>query len=333
MGQKREADWYGKNDDNTVSCLLCPHQCVIRPGNTGICGVRSNVEGTLYADIYGRVSAIAMDPIEKKPLYHFYPSRDILSIGTIGCNLKCPYCQNWHISQDTSARTMHHEPEQVVTAADAKNSIGIAYTYSEPIVWYEYVKDVSLLAREKGFKNVMVTNGFINPEPLSKMLEFTDAMNIDLKSFRDETYRKIQKARLEPVKETIKEVYEKGVHLEVTTLVVTDINDDRDELLEIADFIAGISPDIPWHVSRYYPSYKYEAPATSVEFIAEVCAAASKKLNYVYSGNVPSDAGGSNTICPSCGSVVVDRVGYLTRIKNLEGGRCSRCGHDCNIRA
>lgn len=291
MSEKREAAYYELKDSNKTACHLCPHNCIIKPGDKGICGVRSNDNGKLFSDIYGRVSSIAMDPIEKKPLYHFYPSRDILSIGTVGCNFKCQYCQNWHISQDTTARTMFQAPERVIAAADQRKSIGIAYTYSEPIIWFEYVRDVARLARVQNLKNVMVTNGFINPKPLKELLTFTDAMNIDLKAFRDKTYRKIQKGELGAVKNTIRSVYESGCHLEVTTLVVTDMNDNKDELLQIVDFLAGIDSSIPWHVSRYYPSYKYEAPETSVDFIVEICELASEKLKYVYSGNIPSGRG------------------------------------------
>ncbi len=332
MSSKREALFYRKEESESVTCLLCPHNCVIKPEKTGICGVRSNSNGTLFSDIYGRVSAVAMDPIEKKPLYHFYPGREILSIGTVGCNLKCSYCQNWHISQDTTARTTSHDPENIIAAAGERNSIGIAYTYSEPIVWFEYVRDVALLARERSLKNVMVTNGCINAEPLEELLTFTDAMNIDLKAFKKETYQINQKGSLETVKNTIRRVHEAGCHLEITTLVVTGMNDDITELREIIDFIADISPAIPWHVSRYYPGYKYEEPATDIGFITGVCKEASKKLDYVYSGNVPSGAGGSNTLCPSCDAVVIERNGYKTVITGLEGNRCRECGTSLNIK-
>lgn len=332
MSSQREASFYRKEKSESVTCLLCPHNCVIKPGKTGICGVRSNSNGTLFSDIYGKVSAVAMDPIEKKPLYHFYPGREILSIGTVGCNLKCSYCQNWHISQDTTARTTFHDPEKIIAAAGERNSIGIAYTYSEPIVWFEYVRDVAQLARERSLKNVMVTNGCINPEPLKELLTFTDAMNIDLKAFKEETYKKYQKGSVEAVKNTIRQVHEAGCHLEITTLVVTGMNDDIAELREIVDFIADISPAIPWHVSRYYPGYKYEEPATDIDFITGVCKEASEKLEYVYSGNIPSGAGGSNTLCPSCGAVAIERNGYKTVITGLDGNRCRECGTSLNIK-
>jgi len=272
-----------------------------------------------------------MDPIEKEPLYHFHPSSDILSIGTRGCNMKCPYCQNWHISQDLSAQTTYQPPEKIVQLALNKNSIGIAFTYSEPIIWIEYVLDVAKAAREKGLKNVMVTNGFINQEPLKDLLEYTDAMNIDLKSYSAETYKKVQKANLDDVKAAIEAVYESGCHLEITTLIVTGINDKMSELNKIVDYIASIDKNIPWHISRYYPGYNYNEPPTDLDFLLSVHENAVKKLNHVYCGNIPSNLGGSDTLCPSCGTVVVRRSGYHTEICSLENGSCGKCGFDINI--
>lgn len=325
------ADFFEKLDRGLLRCHLCPHNCVISPGSRGTCGVRVNRDGVLITEIYGHLTALAMDPVEKKPLYHFRPGGRILSIGTKGCNMKCPYCQNWHISQDASARTTYHDPGEIVTMALGEGSMGIAYTYSEPIIWYEYVRDTAVLAEEKGLANVLVTNGFINPEPLEKLLGYVDAMNIDLKSFRDETYRKVQKARLAPVLETITTAHRGGVHIELTTLIVTGINDDMAEMRDIIEFIASLDPGIPWHISRYYPNYEYHAPQTDLEFMERVHVEASGKLRFVYSGNVPSSSVGQDTLCPSCGATAIRRTGYHVRIEGLEGSACSSCGFDLGI--
>ncbi len=329
--KRTEARHYNKERDGRVDCVLCPHNCTITDGKSGICDVRANIGGTLYSNIYGRVSSIAMDPIEKKPLYHFHPGSSILSIGTVGCNMKCSYCQNWHISQNTAASTSYYEPSAIVRSAAREGSIGIAYTYSEPIVWFEYVMDCANEARKTGLKNVLVTNGFVNPSPLDELLGLVDAMNIDLKTFRDETYKKYQKGRLQPVLDTITSAHGK-CHIELTTLIVTGINDDIAEMLDIIDWIASIDRGIPWHVSRYYPNYRHQAPPTEIEFIMNVYGEARKKLDFVYCGNIPGVHNGSDTMCPSCGAIVIGRSGYSTRIMALDDGRCGHCGTDLGIR-
>jgi pyruvate formate lyase activating enzyme len=328
--QNIEAQYYRKNPDNKIQCLLCPHECIIQENKTGICGTRKNINNKLYTITYGEVTAVAMDPIEKKPLYHFYPGADILSIGTKGCNFKCLFCQNWHISQNMDADSKFYKPEEIIQIAQERDSIGIAYTYSEPFIWFEYIMDCSKYARESGIKNVFVTNGFINPEPLQDILMYADAMNIDLKSFRDETYKEISKGRLDNVLASIKAAHEK-CHIELTTLIVTGINDDIREMKDIIDFIESVDPTIPWHISRYHPSYKYDAPATDTNFIMQVYEEACKKLKFVYCGNIPSSIGGSDTICPSCGTIVISRGGYHTSIKALNNGKCSKCRSDLNI--
>lgn len=326
----REARYYTVVDKERVQCSLCPHNCTIKNGKSGQCGVRVNENGKLMTTIYGALTALAIDPIEKKPLYHFYPGSDILSIGTRGCNFKCPYCQNWHISQDMSVKTTFYPPEDIVESASRKNSIGIAYTYSEPMIWFEYVYDCSRIAREKGLKNVYVTNGFINQEPLLELLEYADAMNIDLKSFQEDTYKRVQKGRLSDVLQTIQTAHER-CHVEITTLIVTGINDTIDEMRSIIDWISSLDKNIPWHISRYYPSYKYNAPATDVDFMLEVYDESIKKLNYVFCGNISGSYGRSDTSCPSCQSVVISRSGYFTSINNLANGKCGSCGYDLKI--
>ncbi len=332
MDSGKEARYYSGGDGNRVTCELCPHNCVIAPGKTGTCGARRNENGTLITDIYGRISSMAMDPIEKKPLYHFFPGSEILSIGTRGCNFKCPYCQNWQISQDMNARTAFYPPERIADAAAERNSLGVAYTYSEPMIWFEYVMDVSLILRERGMKNVMVTNGFINSGPLADLLTVVDAMNIDLKAFREDTYRKVNGGRLKNVLETIEQAAGAGCHVEVTTLIVTGMNDTMEEMKEIIDFIASVDTKIPWHISRYFPNYKYNEKATEVSFITEVYNEALKNLSFVYCGNVSLSDTGSDTVCPECGSLVIKRSGYFTSIMDLEQGACSGCGKDLGIR-
>ncbi|HOT44336.1 MAG TPA: AmmeMemoRadiSam system radical SAM enzyme [Spirochaetota bacterium] len=326
-----EAAYYEKLDGGNVRCRLCPHNCLIKDGKHGICGARKNSGGILVTEIYGRLTSLAMDPIEKKPLYHFHPGSSILSIGTRGCNMKCPYCQNWHISQDQAARTSLYSSSDVVSAAVREGSIGIAYTYSEPIIWFEYVYDTAVMAREKKLANVMVTNGFINREPLEQLLGVIDAMNIDLKTFREETMKKVQKARLPDVLATIRLARERGCHIELTTLVVTGINDDMDEMKDIIDFIVSVDKNIPWHISRYYPNYQYDRHATDVSFMMKVHEEAEKKLSFVYCGNVSSNERGHDTHCPSCGTTVIGRTGYFTRIEHLKNGACAKCGHDLGI--
>jgi len=326
-----EARHYGTDRSGKLRCGLCPHNCLIADGKSGTCGVRSNRGGTLYTLIYGEVSAVAMDPIEKKPLYHFFPGSQILSIGTKGCNFKCSFCQNWHISQDLKAHTSRYSPEAIVRLAEQNSSVGIAYTYSEPMIWFEFVVDCARLARERGLVNVMVTNGFVNPGPLDELLECIDAMNIDLKSFREESYRRVQKGGLSGVLETIRAASSR-CHVELTTLVVTGINDDLGEMREIISWIAALDRNIPWHISRYYPNFKYDAAPTDVDFMLKVCREAREKLHHVYCGNIAGSHGTSDTLCPSCGATVVSRTGYSTSMCALEGGRCARCGFDLRIR-
>lgn len=326
--EARYYDFEGKR----VRCRLCPHMCGVNEGKAGICGIRKNIGGKLYTTIYGEVTSIAMDPIEKKPLYHFYPGSGILSIGTKGCNFACPYCQNWRISQETDVPSEYYSPEYIVRAAIQNKSIGIAYTYSEPLIWFEYVMDCARLAKKEGLKNVLVTNGYVNREPLTELLEFVDAMNIDLKSFRDETYRKEQKGRLAPVLDTITTVAHARCHVELTTLVVTGMNDDMQEMTDIIDWIAALDRAIPWHISRYHPSYNYDAPSTDIQFMYRVYEKAIQKLDYVYCGNIASGHETSDTKCPSCRATVIARSGYAVEIRNLNNGKCGSCGYDLAVR-
>jgi pyruvate formate lyase activating enzyme len=317
----REALYYEPHRRGVV-CRLCPKECIIGEGLTGFCRVRRNTGGKLYSQNYGACSSYALDPIEKKPLYHFYPGSHILSLGTWGCNFSCQFCQNWQIAQK-SPQTTALAPEKAVEMATGvgERNIGLAYTYSEPGVWYEYVLDTAKIAREQGLKNVLVTNGFINPRPLAQLLPYIDAFNIDVKAFNDRYYREVCSGRLADVRRTV-ETVAGSAHVEVTCLVVPGVNDSTAELAAMAKWLAGLNKDIPLHFTRYFPNYKMTAPPTPVATLAEACDTARRHLNYVYLGNVGAE--GVNTHCPTCDQLVIDR---LRRCSNLaENKKCPRCG-------
>jgi pyruvate formate lyase activating enzyme len=318
-----------KKNDDKIECLLCPHYCKLREGKTGICGARKNNGETIELLTYGVISGYALDPIEKKPLYHFYPGTNILSIGSYGCNMRCDFCQNYNISQRTlSGFTTRSEPEKIIKdAQSALHNIGIAFTYNEPVIWFEFIRDVALKAKKKGLRIVMVSNGYVNKEPLDEIISFTDAFNIDLKAFNGEFYRKLTGADIEPVKNSLKQIAKSGKHLEITTLILPDQNDDEKEMTLQTEWIAGeLGKDTPFHLSRYFPMFRREDPPTPHETLAKLFAVASKNLTYVYVGNMVSDTG-QNTVCPKCGKTVTKRSGYNIRLLNLDKkGRCSGCG-------
>jgi pyruvate formate lyase activating enzyme len=276
---------------------------------------------------YARLSALALDPIEKKPLYHFFPGRNILSAGFYGCNMRCPFCQNYSISREYPKQppldnTESRLPEKLVSAAKAEDSLGIAYTYSEPLVHFEYILEAARAAREKGLKNVLVSNGFINEAPARELLPLLDAANIDLKSFSEDFYREELGGALKPVLRFLELAFA-AAHLEVTTLIIPGKNDSVREMTEIASFLSALSPDIPLHLSCYRPMYRYTARPTLYEDLMPLLSAARQKLRYVYPGNVREE---SNTLCPSCRELLIWRQGYRVRIEGLEGGRCRKCG-------
>jgi pyruvate formate lyase activating enzyme len=283
----KEALYYEKLDGEKVGCHLCPQECVINRGGRGFCGIRKNEKGILYAEAYGKVTAIALDPIEKKPLYHFHPGEYILSVSTKGCNFRCPYCQNWHISQDLKAGTEDLDCEELVNQAKRAGSFGIAYTYNEPLVWYEFVLDASKKAKEAGLENVLVTNGYINEEPLKNLLPFIGAMNVDLKSMDDDFYKEYCKGTLQPVLNTLKTAKKAGVHIEVTNLIIPTINDTEDKIEKLADWVyENLGVETPVHFSRYFPSYRFEYPRTPPETMNMAEEIAKKKLKRVYLGNM-----------------------------------------------
>ena len=319
-----EARFYKKEPVMKVRCVLCPHRCLLGNNKTGICKVRYNKDGVLYTKVYGELTSYAMDPMEKKPLYNFYPGTQIFSIGTWGCNFKCTFCQNWQISQQQVA-TEHFEKEDIVEIALQNKSIGVAYTYNEPFIWYEFVYDTAKLAREKGLKNVLVTNGFVSEEPLKEMLPLIDAMNVDLKAGNENFYREVCGGQLAPVQRTIKTAHEAGVHVELTTLVIPTLN-DKEDIDIITDWVAEISPEIPLHFSRYFPQYKMNIDPTEIETLKRAYDTARKKLKYVYIGNVPADTGGSETFCPNCGKTVIKRDWLKVEMTGMDKGNCKHCG-------
>jgi len=324
-----EAAYYDTLDGGKVRCRLCPHRCTIADGRTGLCGVRANRQGTLYADTYGQVTSVAMDPIEKKPLYHFHPGSSILSLGSRGCNFACQFCQNWTISQ-ADAGTSELTCQAAVQVAQREGSIGIAYTYNEPLIWFEYVRDTARLARESHLANVLVTNGYIEPEPFAELLPVIDGINMDLKSVRGDFYKQLCRGTIEPVLANARTAAA-ATHLEVTNLIIPGHNDSDAELAELRDWIADeLGSHIPTHLSAYFPRYKLQASPTPRETLARAHDIFSQRLHYVYLGNLHAEVG-AHTRCHQCGADLILRRGYATRVVGLRDGRCSACGADNHI--
>ena len=283
---QKEASYYQKQKSGKVQCLLCPKNCIIAPGDVGNCGVRKNIDGKLYSLVYGKTTGIAVDPIEKKPLYRFHPRESILSLGTRGCNFGCIFCQNWQISQNPSAHLYDISSEAVINEAIQLNIFGIAYTYNEPLIWYEFVLETAKLAKEKGLENVLVTNGYINLKPLEELLPLIGAMNIDLKAMDGQFYKSICKATLDPVLNTIKRA-KQSTHIELTNLIIPTLNDSDEQIEKLVDWVfKNTGADTPLHLSRYFPCYELNLPPTPVETLKRAKAIAEKKLKYVYLGNV-----------------------------------------------
>lgn len=326
----KEALFYTRHDDGSVTCRLCPHGCLIKKEKTGICKVRKNRGGDLFSLVYGRAIAAHIDPVEKKPLFHFLPGSLTFSVATGGCNFTCRHCQNSDISQ--MPRNRHviqgHKlaPEKIIEMADAGGCRSISYTYTEPTIYFEYAYDTAILARKAGMKNVFVTNGYTSPEALRTIAPFLDAANVDLKAFRDDFYKKICGARLSPVLESLKLYRELGIWLEITTLVIPGENDSDGELADIAAFIAGeLGRDVPWHVSAFHPTYRLtDHPRTPAETLRRARAIGIEAgLDYVYEGNIPGE--GEHTLCPGCGAAVIRRFGYTIEENTIPGGRCREC--------
>ena len=316
-------------NDKTGKCALCPNNCIIKAEKFGKCHVRG-YDSSLNPVIpfAGRISALAIDPIEKKPLYHFYPGSKILSAGFYGCNLSCPFCQNYHISTKTDFTAKIIEPEEIAEITASSDTIGLAYTYSEPLIHIEWIKETARLVRSRNLKNVLVTNGYINKEAGESILENIDALNIDLKSFNENFYKNELGGSVEPVKDFIKLAASK-THIEVTTLVIPGKNDSEKEIEMIASFIASINNSIPFHLSCYHPAYKYSVERTDPEKVIKLAAIASNYLEYVYVGN--TGLAENNTKCPSCNNLLVKRSGYNAGIKGIKNGICDNCGKKINL--
>lgn len=315
----REALFYTMEGDK-IRCNLCPHECLIPEGKSGLCRQRKHVNGTLIAEGYAMVSSIAMDPIEKKPLYHFYPGSFILSVGGLWCNLRCSFCQNWHIAHREQP-TVFVAPDKLVEMAIEHNSIGIAFTYNEPVIWYEYILDTAQLCKQKDLKVVLVTNGFVQVEPLKDLLLYVDAFNIDVKAFNEEFYRRVCGGELSSVKTVVEQAAGKA-HVEVTTLIIGGLNDDKAEIRELAQWLSKIDRNIPLHLSRYYPNYRMQLPPTPVNTLYELRDVAREYLDFVYVGNVMG--ADNNTYCPKCGHKIVER-GYSIKVMGLKDKRCTNC--------
>ncbi len=341
-----EAILYEKLEKNKVKCTACHHKCLITPKHTGICGVRQNLNGKLYLLVYGKSAAFNIDPVEKKPLYHFLPQTQILSLGTVGCNFACKFCQNWEISQaskeiyrkllrEKKLELMEAEiselgyelpPQKIVDICIEKKLPSIAYTYNEPVIFTEYLYDTSKIAKKHNLKNVLVSSGYESEETLNLIRPYVDAMNIDLKSFSDDFYRKMSQARLDPVLDTIKNIHKLGIWIEITTLIIPKHNDSDKELKQIAEFIQRIDKNIPWHVTAFHPNYKMpDVPPTTHAALLKAHKIGKKAgLNYVYTGNIP-DEKHSGTYCPNCNALLIKRNGYFVTMENLKEGKCSDC--------
>ena len=324
----REAMLYKELKDNAVRCDLCAHHCRIEPDDYGFCGVRQNLSGTLHTHVFGETIARNVDPIEKKPLYHFLPGTAAFSIGTVGCNFHCQFCQNWQISQvgEKSGGGLGREllPEDVVTAAKNENCASIAYTYTEPTIFFEYAYETAKLAREAGIKNIFVTNGFMTPQALDAIAPYLDAANVDLKAWDNDYYKNYCEARLKPVKDSIRYLKELGVWQEVTTLIIPRENDSETQMKGIAEFLAGVDVDIPWHISAFHPAYEFgdrdSTPVQTLQRAEEI--GKEQGLRYVYLGNVPAE---NDTYCRRCEEKVVARTPRGVREIRLSEGKCPAC--------
>lgn len=353
MSTLKEARFYEPLPKGKVLCTLCPHDCHIAEGARGACGVRYNHEGKLYTLVYDKVITREVNPIEKKPLFHFYPGSFAYSISTVGCNLRCSFCQNWDISQwpkDHLPKHIEHQeqpqpicpqllsmedaipgekvsPQMIVDSAIETNCLSVSYTFTEPTIFYELAYDTAVIAREKGLKNNFISNGFISEAPIRELATVLDAVNVDLKFFKEESYRRISRARLQPILDAIRLYHELGIWVEVTTLIIPGVNDSDKELTQIAEFISSVNPSIPWHVSAYFPAYKmWNHPPTNAATLRHARDIGfSSGLRYVYEGNIPGE-GGENTYCYQCRAVLIERFGFVVKHNRIVNNCCPECG-------
>lgn len=322
----QEAFLYEKLEDKKVECRLCGHTCKIQPEKRGICGVRENRNGILYSLVYEKVCSLHIDPIEKKPLFHFFPGTTSLSIATVGCNFSCKFCQNWTISQETEIFGDDISAEDIVEETIKHKCKSISYTYTEPTIFFEYAYKIARLAKEKGIYNVFVTNGFMSNEAIEMIVPYLDAVNCDLKSMDDEFYRKICGGRLDVVLKSIRKMKELGIWVEVTTLLIPDYNDSSENLYELARFLKDAG-DIPWHISRFYPNYKMsDLPQTPISTINKAVEIGKEiGLKYIYPGNIPQDLR-ENTYCWNCKALLIERMGFFVAKNRLKKNTCPDCG-------
>lgn len=324
---KREAMFYEKTA-NSITCNLCHNHCTLHNGQMGLCRNKVNEDNTLYASNYGSIITMGMDPIEKKPLYHFHPGSSILSVAQAGCNLHCPFCQNSEISQHEISNTQHLSPAELRNVMNNYNYSQIAFTYTEPLMWYEYIYDFAQENRDIDI--VIVSNGCIENAPIDAMSPLISAANIDIKSFNSDYYSNVLGGDLNNVKYSVESLYSSNTHIELTFLLIEGDNDNIEEFSNIIDFISHISPDIPLHISRYFPSFKYSQSPTSMDKLIEFYNIANRVLHYVYLGNVP-DSKYTSTHCPQCGHLLIKRDIYSLSLNGLKGAQCARCGFQTNI--
>jgi len=328
----KEAMFYHVIDGKTIQCDLCPHRCKLKNNQCGICGVRQNREGTLYSLIYGRVIAMHVDPIEKKPLFHVAPGSRSFSLATAGCNFKCKFCQNYEISQLRGTENLLQmgeklAPDEIVALAKQQGCASIAYTYTEPTVYFEYAYDIATLAHKENLLNIFVSNGFISEEPLYLLSDVLHALNVDLKSYRDEFYKKNVCARLTPVLDALRIMKKLKFWIEITTLIIPGENDSKEELTDIATFIrTELGPEVPWHISRFYPHYNFSHyPPTPIGTLKTAYEIGKKQgLRYVYLGNVSGEKE-ENTYCHQCGKLLIERRGFHITQYNVVVGSCQYC--------
>ena len=328
--EMKEAMLYTPLEEERVQCYLCNHRCIISPSKRGICGVRENRSGRLYTLVFGRAISLNVDPIEKKPLFHLFPGSTSFSIATVGCNFRCLQCQNHEISQMSAnegrieGRTI--APSQIVSLAKEHQCRSISYTYTEPTIYFEYAYETAVIASQEGIKNIFVTNGYMTEEALRKIHPYLDAANVDLKSFQETFYKEVCGARLKPVLETLKLMRQMGIWVEITTLVIPTLNDSEKEFEEIAQFVVSLGPEVPWHISAFYPTYKMtDLPRTSASSLHRAREIGMKAgLRYVYCGNIPGEEG-EDTLCPHCGKTVVERTGFRVMKNKIVKGECGYC--------
>ncbi len=327
MIKKEAMFWKQIGKEKTVQCQLCPHFCTLKEGERGRCRVRENKKGKLISLVYGKPCSLSLDPIEKKPLYHFLPGELALSIATVGCNLRCLHCQNWEISQSSDISSIEISPKKVIEEVKKNDVKIISYTYTEPTIFYEYMLNIAKLAKKSGIKNTIVSNGFINPEPLKKLCKYIDGANIDLKSINNEFYKNICKARVKPVLESLKILKEKEVWIEITNLLIPTLNDKKKNIKSLVLWIKkNLGTHVPLHFTAFYPSYKLlNLPATPLKTLKEAKDIATKAgMKYVYIGNI-SDEEGSSTFCPKCDSILIKRKLFSATENNLKEGKCPKC--------